>query len=249
EQQIVYEWIVQGAAERRAAPPPTPTQPLVAQAGAQQPARTAAGTWLTVGPGTKLTDVPDACAPASDLGSLVSSDLILPISCGVIPNDADLARILSRVGLRPAVAAATGGAAAPARSASITQDASAAPATNENAANENAQDAATTVAPAAAAPARAAAVGQAPIRAAALGLPAPSEDDPYLTPRGGFCIDRRLPDNTRGITAIAFAPDGRMFLALDSNLARDVDPLILYDAYHPSRSVAIYDWVNNSSRY
>jgi hypothetical protein len=256
EQQIVYEWIVQGAAERRAAPPPAPTQPPVAQAGAQQPARTTVGTWLTVGPGTKLTDVPDACEPASDLGSLVSSDLILPISCGVIPNDADLARILSRVGLRPAVAAATsGGAAAPVRSTSTAQGASAAPATNENTANENAtnenasQDAATTVAPAAAAPARPAAVGQAPIRAAALGLPAPSEDDPYLTPRGGFCIDRRLPDNTRGITAITFAPDGRMFLALDSNLARDVDPLILYDAYHPSRSVAIYDWVNNSSRY
>jgi glucose/arabinose dehydrogenase len=36
-----------------------------------------------------------------------------------------------------------------------------------------------------------------------------------------------------------------MFLALDSDLARDVDPLILYDAYHPSRSIAVYDWVND----
>jgi hypothetical protein len=70
-----------------------------------------------------------------------------------------------------------------------------------------------------------------------------------MTPRGGFCLEQRLPDNTRGITAITFAPDGRMFLALDSSLAGDVDPLILYDAYHPSRSVAVYDWVNNSTKY
>jgi hypothetical protein len=36
-----------------------------------------------------------------------------------------------------------------------------------------------------------------------------------------------------------------MFLALDSDLAHEVDPLILYDAYHPSRSIAIYDWTND----
>ncbi|HAJ35859.1 MAG TPA: hypothetical protein DCL15_09210, partial [Chloroflexi bacterium] len=87
------------------------------------------------------------------------------------------------------------------------------------------------------------------IRAAALGLPPATEGDLYMTPRGGFCLEQRLPDNTRGITAITFAPDGRMFLALDSSLAGDVDPLILYDAYHPSRSVAVYDWVNNSTKY
>ena len=249
EQQIVYEWIVQGAAERRAIPRPAPSQQTAAPAVVQQSPRLAAGTWLAVGPGTKLTDVPDACAPAADLGALVSSDLILPVSCGAIPNDADLARILSKVGLRPAVAAATGGsAAAPARSASTTQGDTAAASTSDS----TAADGAETTSPTApvAAPARpAVAAGSAPIRAAALGLPAPSEEDPYMTPRGGFCVEQRLSDNTRGITAISFAPDGRMFLALDSNLARDVDPLILYDAYHPSRSVAIYDWVNNSSRY
>lgn len=36
-----------------------------------------------------------------------------------------------------------------------------------------------------------------------------------------------------------------MFLALDSDLAHEVDPLILYDAFHPSRSVAIYDYLND----
>jgi len=83
------------------------------------------------------------------------------------------------------------------------------------------------------------------IQARAFGLPAPAETDAYLIPSGGFCIERRLPDNKRGITAIDFAPDGRMFLAFDSDLAHEVDPLILYDAYHPSRSVGVYDWVND----
>ena len=82
------------------------------------------------------------------------------------------------------------------------------------------------------------------IQAGALGLPAPADGDPYMTP-SGFCLDRRLADNQRGITALTFAPDGRLFLALDSNLAGDIDPLILYDAYHPSRSVAVYDAAND----
>jgi glucose/arabinose dehydrogenase len=58
-------------------------------------------------------------------------------------------------------------------------------------------------------------------------------------------MERRLPENDRGITAISFAPDGRMFLAFDADLAGEVDPLILYDAYHPSRTIAVYDWGND----
>ncbi|MGL4648216.1 MAG: PQQ-dependent sugar dehydrogenase, partial [Caldilineaceae bacterium] len=77
------------------------------------------------------------------------------------------------------------------------------------------------------------------ISAPALGLPAASDGDGWLIPRGGLCVQRLLPDNKRGITSLAFAPDGRLFLGLDSNLAGEVDPLILYDAYHPSRSVAV----------
>ena len=64
--------------------------------------------------------------------------------------------------------------------------------------------------------------------------------------RGDFCVEQRLPDNDRSITAITFAPDGRMFLALDSSPAVDVDPLVLYDAFHPSRSIAVYDYVNDT---
>lgn len=253
EQQIVYEWIKEGAAERRAPKPvPAPVQTTTAvRAAATAPLIT---TWLNISPGTTLTDVPDACAESSDLAMFVSSDLILPVSCGAIPNDADLARILSKVGLRPAdaVAAAPQGvpsASAGGRSAETSDTGAASDAAEQN---PGAEAAPVQTAPVQAAPAvasRPAASGPSPIRAGALGLPAASEDDPYMMPRGGFCVERRLPDNSRGITAIAFAPDGRMFLALDSSLAGEVDPLILYDAYHPSRSVATYDWVNNSSRY
>lgn len=247
EQQIVYEWIKEGAAERRAPKPvPAPVQTTTAvRAAVTEPIVT---TWLSVSLDTALSDVPDACEESNDLAMFVSSDLILPISCGAIPSDADLARVLSRVGLRPAsvVAASPQSGAVTASDAATMNDS----VTDGEAAVEvdsASQPASVQAAPIAAS--RPAAAGPAPIRASALGLPPPNEDDPYMIPRGGFCVERRLPDNSRGITAITFAPDGRMFLALDSSLAGEVDPLILYDAYHPSRSIATYDWVNNSSRY
>ena len=71
------------------------------------------------------------------------------------------------------------------------------------------------------------------IQAQMLNVPPPSDDDGWLDARGGFCVERRLPDNDRSITAIAFAPDGRMFLALDSPPVGEVDNLVLYDANHP----------------
>ncbi|MBK8796706.1 MAG: hypothetical protein IPM07_10220 [Anaerolineales bacterium] len=262
QQRIVYAWIKEGAAERRASKP----SPQVAASAPPNNAASApvASTWLTIGPGAELDAVPDACEAASDLATLVSSDLILPVSCGAIPNEADLAGILSKVGLRPAVAAsnqassgqAGGGQTAATTASSQTTDADATTATTADAGTsleteDEVQVAAAPAAPAAAAPRVGATVaaGAAGIRAAALGVPAATEDDPYMTPRGGFCLDRRLPNNERGITAITFAPDGRMFLALDSSLTGEVDPLILYDAYHPSRSVATYDWVNNNTKY
>ncbi len=84
------------------------------------------------------------------------------------------------------------------------------------------------------------------IQTAALALPGPSDADGWLQTRGGFCVEQRLPKNERSITALSFAPDGRLFLALDSSPAGEADPLILYDAYHPSRSVAVYDSVTDS---
>ncbi|RME60643.1 MAG: hypothetical protein D6790_08945, partial [Caldilineae bacterium] len=85
------------------------------------------------------------------------------------------------------------------------------------------------------------------ITAAPLGLPAPSDSDPWMIPQGGFCIEQRLQDkleNQRGITSMAFAPDGRLFLGLDAPTVGEQDPNILFDAYHPSRSIAVYDTIN-----
>ncbi|MCB0185383.1 MAG: hypothetical protein KDE31_14020, partial [Caldilineaceae bacterium] len=56
-----------------------------------------------------------------------------------------------------------------------------------------------------------------------------------------FCIDQHFNQNERAVTALAFAPDGRLFIALDSRLDGPQDTNILYDAYHPSRSIVVYD--------
>jgi hypothetical protein len=103
QRQLIYDWIKAGAAERRAPPVPaapnTPARPLVTNTGGD--------TWLAIGAGVELESVPDACAPAADQSLYVSSDLILPISCGAIPNEAALTAVLAKVGLAPAVANAT----------------------------------------------------------------------------------------------------------------------------------------------
>jgi glucose/arabinose dehydrogenase len=217
EQELVRDWILQGAAERRAASPATA---VAAPAGDS--------TWFTLA-NAKLQSVPDACQEQPAAGStLASADLIIPVSCGVAPTSAQI-----RTALAGGRTATNSGAASPAAAGTTTAAAVA-------------TDAAAAAAPALEArpAARGASAGGTGIEAAAFGLPSPTEADPYLVP-AGFCIERRRPDNTRGITAISFAPDGRMFLALDSDLAHEVDPLILYDAYHPSRSIAVYDWAND----
>ncbi|MBK8048417.1 MAG: hypothetical protein IPK16_15655 [Anaerolineales bacterium] len=197
DQQLVRDWIAQGAAERRAATPKAAT----------------AETWLTIANPT-LTAVSDACANApTEDNNLVSADLIIPVRCGAEPAAAEV-----KTALAGGRTATTGTATSTAAAAPV-----AAATTNV---------------------ARGANASKAGIQAAALGLPAPAETDPYMAP-AGFCMERRLADNHRGITAMAFGPDGKLFLALDSDLAHDIDPLILYDAFHPSRSVAVYDYIND----
>lgn len=224
ERQLVYNWILAGAAERRAPSPPPADLADTAVQPSNRPDN--AQIWLNLLPSTQLATVPDRC-PANN-GRLVSSDLILPISCGVPPSEAELTGILAGAGLRPQPMAATNMAATNTASRADTPSQ---PTTSQNAAT-------------APRPSLTAAV-----RGNILGLPSASEADPYMLPRGGFCLDRHLPNNARGITAITFAEDGRMFLALDSNLASEVDPLILLDAHHPSRSVALYSWREARSRY
>lgn len=169
----------------------------------------------------EVQTVPDGCDPA-DIGDLrlVSSDLIEPLSCGAPPLTSTLQTSLASVrsGSGPSVGA-----------------------TSDSSATRPQGVAALAVPYASGADA-----GRAGIQVTTLGLPLPSDADLWLETRGGFCIERRLPQNERSITALAFAPDGRLYLALDTPPLAEADPLILYDAYHPSRSIAVYDSVNDS---
>ncbi|MEZ4834865.1 MAG: hypothetical protein R2873_23250 [Caldilineaceae bacterium] len=52
-----------------------------------------------------------------------------------------------------------------------------------------------------------------------------------------------------GITSLAFAPDGRLFIGLDSPSTGEIDPNILFDAFHPSRSVVVYNTASSDQFY
>jgi len=93
--------------------------------------------------------------------------------------------------------------------------------------------------------------GTAGIQVAPLGLPAPSDGDPWMVPQGGFCLEQRRPQlaGQWGITSLAFAPDGRLFIGLDGPSTGQVDPNVLFDAFHPSRALAVYQSVQDDSFY
>lgn len=82
------------------------------------------------------------------------------------------------------------------------------------------------------------------IQVSPLGLGVPSEGDPWMIPRGGFCIEQYLGQilqDRHSITSLAFAPDGRLFMALDIPATGDFDPNLLYDPFYPVRTVAVWD--------
>lgn len=65
-----------------------------------------------------------------------------------------------------------------------------------------------------------------------------------MIPKGNFCLEPRYMKlhEQKSITAMTFAPDGRLFMAIDDMpTGQNVDQLILLDAFHPSRSVAVID--------
>ncbi len=199
------------------------------EAGEANAAVSTADLWLSVAD-ESVDPVPDVCTdPLADPQRVVSADLILPVSCGLQPRVAQVEQLLQSLAIVPATSRPLGNAAADR-------------AVISSAAVGDAEVGAESVA---AAPIAAAPVGvNAPpsgLQAAAMGLPAPSENDIWLTPHGGFCVDPHFTQNDRGITALTFAPDGRLFVALDSNLEGQPDPNILYDAHHPSRSIVVYD--------
>ena len=175
-----------------------------------------ANLWLEID-ADAVEEVPNACAGglAAAPNTLVNAELIAPLNCGAPPDQATVDALLA--GLTP-TRVGSGSAAA-----------------------VNPASAVVAAAPATSGQAYAGGSNSAGIQAAALGLPAPSDADGWLEPNGGFCIEQRWADNQRSITALSFAPDGRLFMALDSPPTGEADPLVLYDAYHPSRAIAIYD--------
>lgn len=265
---LIKVWIESGAPRQR--PPAPMPAPMPAEltgepsAPAESDAPSSAAnysssdlsrTWLVVDRGD-YNSVADPCAnPAERPLNVVSSELILPVACKTAPAAPSLDSLRVQLNLPIAIQPANGApSAAPVVAAPLVAAASAASAdaslsSGDETAAVDAEAATVTAAGAAESPAAApSSAAFAPGRAAdagiqvgALGLPAPTDGDGWLTPRGGLCVESKLPNNPRGITALTFAPDGRLFLALDSNLASDVDPLILYDAHHPSRSIAVVD--------
>ncbi len=253
EKTLIKDWIDQGAPEDR---------PLAASAPGDQnttasPSAAQSQLWLNVA-ADDVNPVNDVCAaPLANPAHVVSSQLLLPIVCAEKPDAVALDHLRVKMGL-PVLDAANLPSAPPAAapadlstaaSSSITNTTDAPPltgaaevtATAATTAGTASTQSAAPVAPVQAAFASSAASGTG-ITTPALGLGAPTDDDPWLIPRGGLCIERKLPDNERGITAMTFAPDGRLFLAFDSKLTgEDVDQIILYDAYHPSRSIGVID--------
>jgi hypothetical protein len=180
--------------------------------------------------GSSINPVSDRCTATTRDEKVVSSDLVFPLSCGVAPRPVELQAALTSLSIPLPAALVTRPAGAVAASV---------PSPGEAAAGS-------AVAAAPSAPGRTIDPRQIGIQAAAINLAPASDTDGWLQSRGGFCLEQRLPQNDRGITALAFAPDGRLFMALDQSLTDEPDPLILYDAYHPSRSIAIYDPVANT---
>lgn len=251
EKEAIRLWIEDGALEHRPASEGTtatqrataPELPTAARDSAREeetatvasPDETITDLWLTVADDS-IDPVPDICtAPRDNPQQVVSADLILPISCGVQPRAAQVQSLLQSLAIVPA-AQRTVGVSAP---TGTTVETSVAETDAASVVEAPAPAAVAAAAPAANAP-------QAGLQAAALGLSAPSDSDGWMAANGGFCVDPHFTQNDRGITALAFAPDGRLFVALDSNLEGETDPNILYDAHHPSRSIVVYD---PSTRY
>ncbi|MFN8443229.1 MAG: c-type cytochrome domain-containing protein [Caldilineaceae bacterium] len=214
EKTLIKIWINGGALEKR--PPGTKTSSKQV---------TQVGTWLEVGKGDFDVTSDSCLAKKPDAQRLVSGELILPISCGQQPAASIVSQWRTAI-LEPAKSNKT--------------LATTGTVTNSQTATKTVPSAAAAATPAPVAPK--AAVGTTSVALpASLGLPPPADGDPWMTPRGGICMQQFAPNNQRGITALAFAPSGTLYIALDQNMtAADVDMLILHDPFHPSRSLATY---------
>lgn len=217
---LIYQWIKGGAAREGTEPAP------------------AAAMWMRLA-GEDFARVPNDCAQDGKTVPYISAQLVLPASCAVTPDDEQIAAYLPV--LEPTPPAPTPTASAPTASVEA-----------NDGGNEEADPPANSDEGATSPPPRGMAASSIGIRAAPLNLSPPSESDPWQLPRGGFCAEQFLAPKLQdqfGITALTFAPDGRLFIALDNPANGNFDPNILYDPYHASRSIVIWDSVSRDSYY
>ena len=181
-----------------------------------------AAMWLRLS-GEDFTRAPNECAQDGGTVPYINAQLALPASCAVIPDAEQIAEYLP-----------------------IVEPASVAPSQTSGDSANNVDTSA------AVAPPRGMAAGSVGIRVAPLNLSPPSESDPWLIPQGGFCAEQFLAPKLQdkfSITALTFAPDGRLFIALDHPASGNFDPNILYDPYNTSRSIVIWNSVSRDSYY
>ena len=217
---LIYDWIVGGATRQGTEPVPV------------------AEMWLRLS-GEDFTRTPNECAQNGGTAPYVSAQLALPASCAAIPDAAQIAEYL------PVVATATVAPPQASDDSANNVDTGDGTVTDDNS-EANPENSAATPPP------RGMAAGSVGIRAAPLNLSPPSESDPWLIPLGGFCAEQFLApklQDKHSITALTFAPDGRLFIALDHPATGNFDPNILYNPFHASRSLAIWHSVSRDSYY
>ena len=220
EKALIYNWIAAGATRQGTEPAPV------------------AEMWLRLS-GEDFTRAPNECAQDGGTVPYISAQLALPASCALIPDAEQIAEYL------PVVEPAR--AAPPPASSESANNADTSDGTNSGG---NAEDGSQSGA--AATPPRGMAAGRVGIHVAPFNLNPPSESDPWLVPQGEFCAEQFLAEKLQdkfSITALTFAPDGRLFIALDHPASSNSDPNIFYDPYHASRSIAIWHSVSRDSYY
>lgn len=230
EKSLVYEWILAGAA--------------------RQGRRTSAELWLRLSNGD-FSWSPNDCAEDGGTIPYINAQLAVAASCAAIPTAEQVAASLLDVQPLAGLSSPTGLSSATTLPSPTTLPSSGQSDGDESDGEESDSDESDG---AAALPIldniqREITAGNLPkdivgIEVAPLGLGVPSDADPWLIPHGGFCIEQYLVQvlqDRHSITSLAFAPDGRLFVALDVPATGDYDPNLLYDPFYPVRTVAVWD--------
>ena len=222
EKALIYNWIVAGASRHG------------------EVTASASVMWMRLS-GEDFTWAPNECAEDGGTVPYISAQLALAASCAAMPDAEQIAAYLPEVPTTTATAA-------PDNTSSDTGD-SAGDDTGDSPGGNAGDDTGVSAGGSAPTGIPADSVG---IHAAPLNLGAPSESDPWLIPRGGFCAEQFLAaelQDRHSITALTFAPDGRLFIALDIPATGNFDPNIQFDPFHVGRSVVIWHSVSRDSYY